>query len=280
MELDLLSLKEHSHRLTRAAKWTACCLSTTALLGCGGAQPSPSVQPGAASPSAGSHAGPAAERKPLGATGLHAGRAMPAGTDHEATVTMPSGLVVAGTLGAQPLPLPKGTTVLHIGDSFAGALGIELDKALKSRGVRGILRYTTSSYIPTWAWDKNLDQYLSDYQPDLVLITLGGNELEIARPGRRAETVQRLVQRLGGRPCVWIAPPLWKEENGLLEVIQNNLGSCRYMDTNAVIKYMPRAGDKIHPHMNARKDWAQVVLHWLSRERDPKGSRPWQLKRP
>src|SRR5690349_18671856 len=56
--------------------------------------------------------------------------------------------------GAPPVDLPKGTTILHIGDSFAGALGIDLDRELKAEGVRGILRYETATYIPTWAFGK------------------------------------------------------------------------------------------------------------------------------
>jgi hypothetical protein len=282
MELDLLSLKPCTLPLARRF---ACCVASAVLLGCGAATPQSAepASPGAtASPSAlptGNAArGPApTPDQAAGAAVKRPAREAVGG----ATFTMPSGLVASSTLAGEALPLPEGTTVLHIGDSFAGALGIELDKAFKNRGIHGILRYTTSSYIPTWAWDKNLDQYLSDFKPDLVLITLGGNELEIDNPGRRADTIRRLLQRLGDRPCVWIAPPLWKEQhNNLLEVIRQNLGACRYMDTNALIVHMPRAGDKIHPHMTARKDWAEVVLRWLSRQRDPNGSRPWQLKQP
>jgi lysophospholipase L1-like esterase len=283
MEFDLLSLKDRPHTPARRA---ACWVASAALLGCGAAQPAPSAEPALSTAGAAPSAAPAADAAPAPAPTAEQAAAAPGrGSSSEAgsgaTFTMPSGLVASSTLAGEALPLPAGTTVLHIGDSFAGALGIELDKALKSRGIKGILRYTTSSYIPTWAWDKNLDQYLSDFKPDLVLITLGGNELEIDNPGQRADNIRRLVQRLGDRPCVWIAPPLWKEQhNNLLEVIQQNLGTCRYMDTNVLIRTMPRAGDNIHPHMKARKDWAEIVLRWLSHERDPSGTRPWQLKQP
>ena len=77
---------------------------------------------------------------------------------------------------------------------------------------------------------------------------------------------------------MWIAPPLWKEGNGLLQVIRDHLGPCRYLDTNALVEQMPRTGDKIHPHMEARKDWAEVVLRWLALARDPAANRPWELK--
>jgi len=175
--------------------------------------------------------------------------------------------------------LPKGTMVLHIGDSFAGALGVDLNKALRERGLRSALEFQTATYIPTWAGSSELPKFLDRYQPDLVLITLGANELEITEPAQRAPTVRRLVKRLGDRPCVWIAPPLWGGKyNGLLEIIRDNAAPCRFMDSNAIIRQMPRAGDHIHPSQAARKDWAQIVLSWLSQERAAQGARPWEFK--
>jgi hypothetical protein len=279
MELDLLSLR---HRCWALARSGVCWSATLLLLGCGAAQSAQRAEPADPDTDASTSASPGWHTEDEAAEDdAPSGRTPSSDAGRGATFMMPSGLVASRALVAEALPLPEGTTVLHVGDSFAGALGIELDKTLKERGIRGILRYTTSSYIPTWAWDKNLDQYLSDFKPDLVLITLGGNELEIDNAGQRADTIRRLLERLGGRPCVWIAPPLWKEpKNDLLEIIRHNLGTCRYMDTNALIQHMPRAGDGIHPTMNARRDWAKVVLRWLSRERDPNGSRPWELKEP
>jgi hypothetical protein len=189
----------------------------------------------------------------------------------------PDPLVEAAPPAAPP-PLPKGTTVLHIGDSMAGALGIELNEALKSAGVRGILRFKTASFIPTWAWGREISLYVAQYDPDLVLITLGANEVAIKDPEIRAKNIQRLVRRIGDRPCVWIAPPLWAGDTGLLPVIRKNSAPCRYMDTNAIIDSMPRLPDKIHPTMRARKDWAKVVVDWLARERLGDGERPWQLR--
>lgn len=176
-------------------------------------------------------------------------------------------------------PLPEGTTVLHIGDSFAGALGIELNKQLKERGVRGVLKYETASYIPTWAYKgSKLSTYIARYNPDLVLVTLGANELEIVNPEQRARGIRRIVERIGDRPCVWVAVPLWKGPmNGLLDVIRENCAPCVYMDTNELFPQMPRAKDNIHPSMNARIDWAKVVVDWLQRARQPDKDHAWAL---
>ena len=180
---------------------------------------------------------------------------------------------------AEAKPLPSGTTILQIGDSFAGALGIDLDRDLKEEGVRGVLRYETSTYIPTWASNKDLAGYLNRYDPDLVLITLGANELEIPDPKARIPTIHRLVSRLEGRACVWVAPPLWEGARpDLLATIRDACSPCVYLDSSALVPGLERMRDHIHPSTKGRKVWAKAVLEWLRAHRDPSGSRPWDLK--
>jgi lysophospholipase L1-like esterase len=209
--------------------------------------------------------------------------AVPSGNPAETpTAVAPSAAQEAQPAAAQApketSPLPSGTTVLHIGDSFAGALGIELNRELKKLGIRGVLRFETSSYIPTWAWHKKLDLYLLRYKPDLVLITLGANELEVPDPQQRASAIRRLVERLGGVPCVWVAPPLWEgARDALLGVIRENVAPCVYMDSSEAPE-LKRMRDKIHPSMQARETWARWVVDWLAEHRNPSGARPLDMK--
>lgn len=193
--------------------------------------------------------------------------------------TAPAAPNDASTAEPAPFELPRGTTVLHVGDSFAGALGPDLNRELSERGVRGVLKQEKATYIPTWASRKELSVYLKEYKPDLILVTLGGNELGIVRPEERAETVQRLVKRFEGTPCVWIGIPLWKDANpALLEVIRNNVSPCRYLDSSALVPDLERAKDKIHPSLSARKIWASAVVRWLAQQRLPNADKPWALK--
>ncbi len=169
--------------------------------------------------------------------------------------------------------------MLHIGDSMAGALGITLNKEFKQHGVRSVLRFKTASFIPTWAWSKELPVYLAQFKPDLVLITLGTNEVQIRKPESRIKLIKKLVARLGDRPCVWILPPLWEVgDTGLLPVIQANAAPCRVMDSNQVFPDMPRLKDKIHPTIAARAQWSKRVVEWLATERDPNGAKPWTFR--
>jgi lysophospholipase L1-like esterase len=174
--------------------------------------------------------------------------------------------------------LPAGTRVLQIGDSFADALGKELGKLLKASGLRTSLETKTPSYIGDWAFGPTLKKLLGAYDPDLVLITLGANELEIPAPEQRVGPVQRLVTSLGGRPCVWILPPLWKQDTGVMQVIKDNAKPCQVLDSSTLVPDLPRGRDHIHPSTEGRVRWATAVFDWLRQAREPAGPRPWSLR--
>jgi hypothetical protein len=177
--------------------------------------------------------------------------------------------------------LPPGTKILHVGDSFAGALGIPLGELFAAAGMRSVLKHTDSSYLTDWAWDGNLQKFVWKYNPDLVIVTLGANELEIADPELREKTVRKIVESIGGRPCVWVAIPLWDgPKNGLLDVIRKNSAPCTYLDTNTLIDttQMARISDGIHPTTEARRAWAAEVLAWLRAHRRPIPERPWNIE--
>jgi hypothetical protein len=163
-----------------------------------------------------------------------------------------------------PEALPEGMKVLHIGDSFAAVLGRPLNRELARRGVRGFLEYQTGTYIATWASAKPVKRYIRRYKPDLVLITLGANELDVAHPEQRARLVRKLVRALGQRPCVWIAPPLWRGAKGeVLRVIEDNCAPCTYLDSTALVPELERRKDAIHPSPAGGARWASAVIGWL-----------------
>ncbi|HWA75089.1 MAG TPA: SGNH/GDSL hydrolase family protein [Polyangiaceae bacterium] len=251
LELDLLSL------------------SVVGLLACGPASPARAVADAHREPA--SDAAPAAAAPPAPV----APAASPVAVAPAPTATAPV------SIPATPEPekaLPTGTLVLHVGDSFAAALGVPLAKRLKAAGLRNIVEFKTASYIPTWAFGPELKKFVTNYNPDLVLITLGANELEIPDPPQRVGAIKKIVATVGTKPCVWISPPLWKKDTGLLEVIRENVGPCRYLDSDSLVHDLPRGPDKIHPSTEGREMWAEAVFSWLGKARDPQGPRPWALR--
>jgi hypothetical protein len=178
-------------------------------------------------------------------------------------------------------PLPTNTAVLHIGDSFALAgFAQALKPRMKSVGARYEVKSEQSSY--TTSWVSKLELIIANTQPDLVIINLGANEVTNTNPPAHAYAVRRIVKLIGRRPCVWVAPPLWRKDTGIVDVIRENSAPCRFFDTDALVTTpIPRRSDNIHPSIEGGAIWADAFWNWLLAERAarPAGAPgPWSLR--
>jgi hypothetical protein len=186
-----------------------------------------------------------------------------------------------GPLVVEEVLVPSGTVMLHVGSSSAGALGPALNRLLEEQGVTTVLKYKQSTYVPQWAGQKmGLARYIAKYDPDLVIVSLGGNETEIPDPTARIGAIRRLVKVIGDRPCVWIGTPRWKvlRHTGILEVVKEHAAPCKFIDTDELAPNMQPLRDGIHPTVPERQRWARRVLEWLVLNRDPNGAQPWSFK--
>jgi hypothetical protein len=179
--------------------------------------------------------------------------------------------------------------VLHIGDSFALAgFAQALKPRMKALGARYEVKSEQSSYTVSWA--PKMELLVANTQPDLVIISLGANEIANINPPAHAPAIRRLVKSIGGRPCVWVAPPLWRKDTGIIDVIRESSAPCRFFDTDAVVtRPIPRQPDKIHPNDEGGAIWAEAFWRWLEEERaredeldaagnPAKGRSPWALR--
>lgn len=170
---------------------------------------------------------------------------------------------------SEPPPIPPNTVVLHIGDSFLLAgFAQALKPRMKALGVRYEVRSEQSSYTTTWAGKMEL--LVQNTQPDLVIINLGANEIANTDPPTHASAVRRIVKGIAGRPCVWVSPPLWRKDTGIINVIRENSAPCRFFDSDRLVPQpIPRIGDKIHPTILGGAEWAKAFWNWLHAERVP-----------
>jgi hypothetical protein len=129
-----------------------------------------------------------------------------------------------------------------------------------------------------------MELVVANTQPDLVLITLGANEVGNVNPAAHAYAVRNLVRAIGGRPCVWVSPPLWRKDTGIIEVIRENSAPCRFFDSDALVhEPIPRGSDHIHPTPEGGAIWADAFWSWLQAERAREPvvvggkRRPWAL---
>lgn len=239
-------------------------LASLGPAGCGAPATSTTPEP-ATAVAAAAPAGPAEETS--------APAAPPAAPAATGTSDEPPAAAAAAKAAPDPESgeaLPRGTKVLVIGDSFAQSLGVGLKTMEKDLGVKIVLQGEQSTYIPEWAGPKrDVPGLLRVHKPDLVVISLGGNELAMLDPSVRAPRVKELVGHMGATPCIWVAPALWgNKQTGLLEVIQQNSSPCRHFDSNVLTPELPRGGDKIHPNPEGQRKWAAGLVEWIRVERD------------
>jgi hypothetical protein len=190
------------------------------------------------------------------------------------------------------LPIEPSTVVLHVGDSFVMAgFSQTLRPKMKSVGALYEVRGAQATYTTTW--HSKLSRLVGDYHPDLVIITLGANEVTLTDPWARADAVTRLVKIVGDTPCVWVTPPLWRKDTGIIEVIKKRAKPCLVFDSDAIAGPISRQADSIHPSNAGGAVWAEAFWKWLLEHRAPapvagehlpKGSgrhvvNPWRLRR-
>ncbi|WP_437291273.1 SGNH/GDSL hydrolase family protein [Sorangium sp. So ce406] len=262
-------------REIRVRRWALAGLAVAGIA-CGAAPP-PGPSPAEAP------AGPPPGAEPAGAS-----------VPEAAAPPAPAGASSAGVRGpddgAPPaFTVPPNTAVLHIGDSFALAgFAQALKPRMQALRVRYAVKAETSSYTVTWA--SRMELLVANYQPDLVIISLGANEVENVNPPAHAGAVRRIVKAIGDRPCVWVSPPLWRKDTGIIDVIRTNSAPCRFFDSDALVPGpLPRKKDKIHPNEEGGARWADVFWSWLTTEHLPPGEdqgdlapkrSPWALRPP
>ena len=190
--------------------------------------------------------------------------------------------VAATAKVSAPPPIPTGTAVLHIGDSFAVAgFAQALRPRMAALGVRYEVRAETSSYTTTWAG--KMDLLIANTQPDLVIVNLGANEFTNSDPPSHAPAVRRIVKAIGNRPCVWVSPPSWRKDTGITAVMRENSAPCRFFDSDALVTTpIARQSDKIHPTAAGGAVWAEAFWSWLNQQRapaeeGPNKASPWRL---
>jgi acyl-CoA thioesterase-1 len=148
--------------------------------------------------------------------------------------------------------------VLHTGDSTVGG-GHGFAKALRGRfeaeGARYISDTVNSATLLSGDVVTHIGSAVSRHQPDLVLINLGTNEVFVPAPEALEPRIRSIVKRIEGRDCVWIGPPTWNGDRGIVQVLRANAPPCRFFDSSNL--ELDRVRDGIHPTDRGGEQWAE-----------------------
>lgn len=184
-----------------------------------------------------------------------------------AHISLATKLGEEGDAGATETPVTwlSGKVVLHVGDSMVGGHQ-GLTKALEAKfvaaGAKFVRDWKVSEQVATFDKSKRLRELLDKHKPDLVVITLGANDVFVPYPQSLAGNVQRIAKRVEPRACVWMGPPTWKPDTGIVEVIRANAGSCRFFDGSGL--KLERGKDGIHPTDKGGAAWAEAFWQFYA----------------
>ena len=156
-----------------------------------------------------------------------------------------------------PIPAANAQRILHIGDSMVPLVGNYLRSVFTQSKRRYEIISIPSSSTLSWAQEHGLRDAVYRYDPQVILISLGSNELFDPNPNRRAAAIRQIVSETRGRPCLWVGPPAWKKDKGFLQVLRENMGHCRYFDSTQL--KLERMADGRHPSWNGSYHWAEAV---------------------
>ncbi|CAN5340126.1 hypothetical protein BH09MYX1_BH09MYX1_52350 [soil metagenome] len=160
--------------------------------------------------------------------------------------------------GAPAPAAPSPKVVLHLGDSMVGGFG-GLTKALegkyKALGAQFHSDTQVSVSIMTFDHEKKLQELIARWHPDLVILTLGANDVLVPFPASLAGFVQSIARKASaGRDCYWVTPAPWRKDTGIVDIVKKNAAPCKVYDSGPL--KISRGGDGIHPTDGGGGVWA------------------------
>ena len=171
----------------------------------------------------------------------------------------------APSASAAPAPAtpPPPKVVLQLGDSMVGgynALAKALAPRFEAMGAHFVRDWQDSVDIGVYDREHRIQDLLKKHSPDLVLVTLGANDVTIPSPWVLAKNVASIARKVseGGRACYWLTPPLWTKDTGIIEVIHKNAAPCKVFDASYL--KVSRIRDGIHPSDKGGETWAEAFF--------------------
>jgi lysophospholipase L1-like esterase len=139
-----------------------------------------------------------------------------------------------------------------------GGLTKALEAHFKPLGSKFARDWQTSVSIQTYARDKHFAELLAKHNPDLVIITLGANDILAPFPKSLGSFVQAIAKKTAGRECWWLPPAPWKAAESFgpafIQMLKDNAAPCKVYDASSLT--ITRGPDGIHPTDRGGVTWA------------------------
>jgi lysophospholipase L1-like esterase len=174
------------------------------------------------------------------------------------------GLVKA--LGVGRPKLEESSRVLLVGDSLAVGLAPHLRALAKEQRLPFDALSKEGTRIDQWAQSAALRQKLAQFQPTLVLVSLGTNDEYLMGDAvqRQKPYLEQLLQLVGSAELVWVGPPSLPKprSNGIVALIRSLVPAEAYFPSETL--QIPRGPDRLHPTARGYAAWAGALWQWLN----------------
>ncbi len=154
--------------------------------------------------------------------------------------------------------------ILLFGDSMVEGLSKRLRNYAAENGheLLNVIWYSSSTKI--WAERDTLQYFIRTFEPTYIMASIGGNELFVRDLDKREEYIQRVIEKMGDIPFIWIGPPNWKEDTGINALMEKHAKPYRYFPSKR-LKF-DRLRDGAHPTMTSAAQWMDSVVVWMNNE--------------
>jgi len=152
--------------------------------------------------------------------------------------------------------------ILLFGDSMVEGLSKRLRNYAAENGheLLNVIWYSSSTKI--WAERDTLQHFMRTFEPTFIMLSLGGNELFVRDLDKREAYIQRILEKIGDIPFVWIGPPNWKEDTGINDLMEKHVKTYRFFPSKKLT--FQRLSDGAHPTLASSAQWMDSVAVWMN----------------
>jgi lysophospholipase L1-like esterase len=162
------------------------------------------------------------------------------------------------------------TRLMLVGDSLAVGMNPHFKELATAENIPYVSLAKEGTRIDQWDQSAQLLLTLDQFQPTLVLVSLGTNDAFTAiDPDSQVEAMSDLIDKLesSGAEVVWIGAPALPDtyagrhpNEEMLDAIR---GEAPYYFASHKLQ-IPRGPDQLHPTSGGYGGWAGAVWEWLT----------------
>ena len=159
--------------------------------------------------------------------------------------------------------------VLLVGDSLSVGLGPVMARLARECGTSFFHHGVVGAHVTQWAQDSWLLPQLERAQPNLVVVSLGGNDFQRNDPAAVEAAVASMVTkvRARGAKLLWISPPTMPFDDAVGARVMWQRALDGQIDRDwfpTEMLEIPRARDRVHPTIAGYHDLGRRLWSWIA----------------